>query len=414
MLLVPFRLQRPQSVYNFMVRSLWLVLFAAASAHADPEPDKDYWHGEHATGDWNGVRDSLGDRGISIDAFYAAEVFSNLTGNTGTKLLGHVDAALTLDTDKLGLWSGGTFYVLGQNSHGHGINELVGSSTQISNLEAQPYTQLTELFYQQSLFDDALQIRVGKQDANRDFGTPRFGGNFINNNFGMFPTAPLPSYPTTGLGAIVIAKPVDDVSVKAAVYEGTPGVGGLGLDTAFKDGAGYQLVGGAAYTHHYGRDGRDGGTTSIGVWRQTGTFTEQDVDEPRTFSTDVGFFVQNDERIYAHPEDKDDQSGLTFIVRYGWAQPDRTLISHYAGASAAWHGLGWRNDDTVGIAIAYLTDEQPLGGAPGPVNEIFGELFYKWRLTAFFSLQPDVQFYRHPGGDGPDALFVGIRLKVKL
>ena len=59
-------------------------------------------------------------------------------------MLGHIDAALTLDTEKLGLWPGGHFYFLGQNNHGTGINELVGSATSISNYEARPYTQLTE------------------------------------------------------------------------------------------------------------------------------------------------------------------------------------------------------------------------------------------------------------------------------
>jgi len=383
-----------------------------------PDGDKSYWDNDHATYNWGGARDTLADHGVSIDVVAAAELFGNTIGTTGTKLLGHLDAAVTLDTDKLGLWAGGTVYVLGQTNQGHGINELVGSATQISNLESdQSYTQLTELFYQQSIQDDAVMIRVGKQDANRDFGTPRFGGNFINNNFGMYPQAPLPSYPTTGLGAIAVVKPVDDLAIKAAVYEVNPGVGGLGLDTAFRDGGGYQLVGGAAYTHHYGPAGRDGGTTSVGVWRQTGSFDEQDVVDPgtaRTFDSDAGWFVQNDERIYARPRDKDDPSGLTVITRYGWAQPDRTPISHYGGASLAWHGLGLRHDDTVGVAGAYMTIETPLGGRRGPGHESFGEAFYKWRVSPFLSLQPDVEYYHHPGGDGRDALIAGLRAKVKL
>jgi carbohydrate-selective porin OprB len=95
-------------------------------------------------------------------------------------------------------------------------------------VQCHPYTQLTELFYEHHLFDDKLRIRIGKQDANREFGTPRFGGNFINNNFGMYPTTPLPSYPTTGLGALVAVQPVAWLTGKAAIYEGSPAVGGSG------------------------------------------------------------------------------------------------------------------------------------------------------------------------------------------
>src|SRR5262249_34903236 len=147
------------------------------------------------------------------------------------------------------------------------------------------------------------------QDANRDFGTPRFGGNFINNNFGMYPTAPLPSYPTTGLGAILAAQPAAWLTGKAGIYEGNPEVGGLGLTTAFRSGGGYTLVGGAAATHHFGPAGRDGGTTSAGVWWQSGEFTELGAvgaAMPPTFDSDAGWFVQNDERIYLHPGDPDD------------------------------------------------------------------------------------------------------------
>jgi carbohydrate-selective porin OprB len=53
-------------------------------------------------------------------------------------------------------------------------------------------------------------------------------------------------------------------------------------------------------------------------------------------------------------------------------------------------------------------------GTPGQGSELFVEAFYKFRITKFMSLQPDVQYYRTPGGDGRDALLVGTRLKFKL
>jgi carbohydrate-selective porin OprB len=58
----------------------------------------------------------------------------------------------------------------------------------------------------------------------------------------------------------------------------------------------------------------------------------------------------------------------------------------------------------------------PLGSTPGPKpkNEWFLEGFYKLRFTTFISLQPDLQWFRHPGGDGRDALVAGARLKLKL
>jgi porin len=399
----------------------WGVAICAGRVRADPEapppadqPEPGWLGGDHLTGEWGGARSQLADRGVTIDVVYASDIY---TAHGDMTALGHVDAALTLDTHKLGLWDGGTFYVLGQNNHGSGPNEEVGSAVGVSNLEAQSYTQLTELFLEQTLFGHLLRIRIGKQDANRDFGTPRFGGNFINNNFGMFPNAPLVSYPATGLGAVVIVQPVDWLVTRAAVYENSPGIGGLGLTTAF-DGNGYTLAASAAVTHHFGVDHRDGGTTSLGGWRQTGEFPEVDDDGagdmPRVFGSDDGWFAQHDERIYLHPDAPSDPRGLTLIVRYSRARPDRSAFGHYAGGSAAWHGVGARDNDTVGVGGGTFSVGQPLGGSPGPRSESFVEGFYKLRFTSFASLQPDVQWFHHPGGDGRDAVAAGFRLKLKL
>jgi porin len=392
---------------------------AGGDATAPPAPEHEAAHswvdGDHLTGDWGGARSALGDRGISIDAFYASEVF---IARSESSLLGHFDLAVTVDTRKLGLWDGGTLYALVQNNHGDsGITAAVGSAQPVTNLEADPYTQLTELFVEQTLLDERLRIRIGKQDANRDFGTPRFGGNFINNNFGMYPTAPLPSYPTTGLGAIIAAAPVAWLTGKAAVYEGSPDIGGLGLTTAFEDGAGYTIVGGASATHRFGPAGRDGGTTSAGAWWRSGDVMEVGevaTEMPRTFSDDAGWFVQNDERIYLHPGDPDDPRGLTVIVRASGARSDRNAVTRYAGASAAWHGIGPRRNDTAGIGAGTFRVAEPLGGSPGPHDEWFVEAFYKLRLTSFISLQPDLQWFHHPGGDGSDVTVLGLRLKLKL
>ena len=361
------------------------VLALVSTAHADP-----------LSGDWGGVRSDLADRGLTFDLDYAAEAF---TAHRHVAMLGHVDAAVTFDH----LWDGARLYALGQNNHGDNIGDRVGSATQISNLEAPAYTQLSELFLEQALGAEA-SLRVGKQDANRDFGTPRFGGNFINNNFGMFPTSPLPSYPTTGLG-VSLGVSHAWLAARVAVYEGSPQVGGLGLDTAWKPNAGYMLAGLLAATQQL--DGRDTGTQSIGVWRQRGQLPAVD-GSARTFDHDAGFYVQLDERFYRHPR-RTDESGLTVILRFSWAQADRTDISRYLGGSIAYHGLGARHDDTIGLGAGYFTVAQPVNG-----DEVFVEGFYKWRLTSYASLQPDVQFYQHPRGDLRDALLVGARLKLKI
>ncbi len=399
-----------------------LVLVSAAEETAPPEPERPaqaWWHGDHLTGEWGGARNWLAKHGVTVDLLYALEVITNAnfpTSSDATSVAGHVDLGVTVDFEKLGLWKGGRFYVVAQNGHGTGINAYVGSATSISNIEAEPYTQVTEFFFEQTFLDERIRIRLGKQDANRDFGTPRFGGNFLNNNFGMVPSAPLPSYPTTGLGAAVIVQPLWWLSVKAVLFEGRPRIDSWGFDSALAPNAGWMAVGGVAVTHRYGPGHRSGGTTSAAVFGQSGQFPEvaPELDLPRTLTSNLGVLVQNDERVYAHPENPEDPSGLTLITRFGWSQADRNQIPLYVGASLAWHGLGARADDTVGIGFGWFTLPVQSNGTAGTGSELFVEVFYKWRLTHFLSLQPDLEYYRHPGGDGRDALLLGARLKLKL
>jgi porin len=392
----------------------------AGSASGEPPwPPPGYPSGDHFTSEWFGARTWLGEHGITFDLVYAVEVFGvapplSAPGSDGTALVnGHLDVAVTLDTGGLGLWSGGKLYVLGQNNHGPGINEAVGSATEVSNIEAAPYTQLGEFFYEQNFFDKA-RIRLGKQDANREFGSPRFGGNFINGNFGMLPTSPLPTYPTNGLGAVAIVTPTDWLTLKAAVFEGRPQVGSLGFDSAAVPGAGHFLISSLNVTHRFGYIGRSNGTSSVGAFRQQGQFDEIGAGGMgRTFNELWGVFAQHDERVYLD-DDPDDPRCFTIIPRFGWAQPDRFNIGLFLGLSVAYHGFGMRQDDTVGIGAGWFTVGQQRNGTPGPGSETFVEVFYKWRLTKFVSFQPDVQYYRTPGGDGRDALIVGTRLKFKL
>lgn len=383
------------------------------------EAPPDWVNGYHLTGEWGGARTWLDDHGVEFDINYIGEVFANTSTPAPEQyfvLTGHLDLVLALDFEKMKLWPGGKFVAIAQNNHGGALNDLVGSTAEVSNIESvRPFTQLGEFFLEQTFFDERLLFRLGKQDANREFGTPRFGGNFINNNFGLIPSTPFPSYPTNGLGAAVVVEPVRWLTVKAMLTEGSPQIGSWGFDTAFKKDAGFIAIVGAAARHTLGPNARTGGTTSVGFFGQGGRLPElgNGLDAPRTFDSNYGFYVQHDERIYLHPEDKKDPRCFTWITRFGWSQPDRTLMSLHFGSSLAFHGFGARQDDTAGIGFGYIEMPQQVNGTPGKGGEWFVEIFYKVRFTHFFSLQPDLQYLRSPGGDSRDAVLVGMRVKFK-
>ena len=140
------------------------------------EPPPDWSHGLHLTGEWGGARLWLDEHGVTFDIVYAAETFANAAaqeaGQNAT-FTGHLDVAVTLETQDLGLWPGGKFYVLGQTNHGQGINELVGSTSEISNIEGKPYIQLGEFFFEQTLFKEMITLRLGVPNSRFASCLPR-------------------------------------------------------------------------------------------------------------------------------------------------------------------------------------------------------------------------------------------------
>ena len=54
----------------------------------------------------------------------------------------------------------------------------------------------------------------------------------------------------------------------------------------------------------------------------------------------------------------------------------------------------------------------PRLNSVGRTHEAVLEWFYKVPLTQWFSLQPDIQYIINPGGDGRDALAIGLRTVI--
>jgi porin len=400
---------------------------APAAPQAPPEPTgvKGWLLGPFATGTWGGARTWLSDHGLTIDLSYTGEVFANARGGLTTRRAvdykGHVDLGLTFDTEKAGLWPGGKLYVLGQNEHGRGITDrYVGAIQTVSNLETGAgtpavITQLTEYWYEQTLFQGLLTLRFGKQDANRDFGSPRYGGNFVNDAFGAFPNVPMPSFPAPGLGGVIVVEPSKYVVLRAGAYEGRPQIGSFGFDSVAAPGAGAFTMASVAARHFFGVDRRHGGVTNVGVWHHSGLFARIARDpDPGDLAGTSGVTLTHDERIYSNPKDKDSTAGLHLFFRLSFAEPNRNNADRYVGSGLTYHGLPWRDNDTVGVGFGAVHLQQPLLGSKEPGTEIFVETFYKARLTNWFSLEPDFQFFHRPGGDGRDAVVLGLRFKLRL
>jgi porin len=357
-----------------------VVLAAVRVARADDWP-----YGDRGTGTWGGRRTALEDRGIHLEVTYTGEALGR--DDDEVEYHGNLDMVLSLDTEKAKLWPGGSLLVYGQDGHGGGVSspEFV---MPVSNYEAPEFSQLSELWLYQEL-PHGVAVRVGKQDANRDFAAPRFGGNFVNSSFGVLPTTPIPSYPAPALGAALFVSATDWLGLRGGLYEGDSRIQSIGGHT-FDPGSGGFAIG--AVHVDVGEIGKRDVIVQLGGWHHTG------LDRSGAFGI-VDYFLP------LASGGTDERRSMQLFLR-GNFEPDAPSpnAQGYIGGGFTVHGfrlLGVK--DTVGLGFGWVS----VAGH----DQGFLETFFKWRPVNWFSIEPDLQLYFV--GDDPHVVS-GLRCRVKL
>ena len=121
-----------------------------------------------------------------------------------------------------------------------------------------------------------------------------------------------------------------------------------------------------------------------------------------------------DQTLYKENDDPDDTQGLGTYFQFAWAPSDRNEIERYYGAGLVYTGLiPGRDEDVIGLGVASAHLSRRLRPLEGKTQETAIELFYKAPLLPWLTVQPDVQYILNPGGDGKDALAVGVRFEIR-
>jgi len=218
----------------------WLFVLAllpmATVARAQPVEVPETWGGDwesrqRLTGDWGGVRDELGKKGIVFDLDLLLTPQAVLDGgrSSDADAWGNVDYTLNIDTQKAGLWPGGFLRVEGDTGFGNNVISNSGALVPINTAALYPglnerTTALTNLSVTQFL-SEHLGVTLGKFNLI-DSGETEFYGNYRTQflNAGLiFPTV-LEQVPLSAWGAGVIAIPTKDVTFSALALNpnGTP------------------------------------------------------------------------------------------------------------------------------------------------------------------------------------------------
>jgi porin len=374
---------------------------------------------EHASGTWGQARPWLEDRGVTFGILYTGEALDKLHGgiggNTDVEYRGNLDVTLTLDSGRLGLWPGATAFVYFENGQGSGVTkEHVGAVQLLSNIEAQDFTQISAYWIEQRLGGDMFHIKLGKQDANVEFCRLDYGIHFINSSFALIPTVPIPTFPNPALGASVLVKPTEWLSLGGGIYDGDAKGGTFGFESTF-DGKGGQFavvefdLSTSVLLRHWPT-----GTYRVGFWDHTKDVEEITNDpNPDKFSENHGVYLTFDQLVLAESANAEGPQGLGAFAQFGWAPQDRNRLTRYLGAGLAYTGaIPRRDSDVLGAAVAHVRFSDRVEDLEGRTEETIVEVFYEALLTRWLTLQPDIQFVLNPGGNGRDALVAGSRFYV--
>jgi porin len=414
--------------WNLCRRAVWVfgvLVFGAAmiadgpvQAGEDEDIAESFSGRNTLLGDPGGLRSWLEDRGLSVELVYTSDFFANTRGgmrtNGAREYRGDVSLYLELDTKAAGLWENGTFFVHLQEQHGHGITDkYVGDFQVLSNIDADDFKQVSEFWYRHTFFDQRVWLKLGKQEANEDFGWNGYGGEFLQSSPGFSPTIPLATFPDQDWGVVLGIEPAEWFSINVGMYQGRPD-GGRSIGATLDDLHGPMVLVEPAF--HYEVAGYPG-CLRVGNWWNGDRFDKFDKDDPTpsTIGESHGWYVTFDQEVWSeNPETDGDEQGIGLFAQYGWAPEDRSEATEYVGGGIQWTGpLPDRDNDVLGLGAfhVFFSDEADFEED----RETAFELFYKAQVCGWLILRPDIQYIANPGGTAnKDAVAVGMRCEVSF
>lgn len=396
---------------------------------------------DRITGNWNGTRTQLSQRGLDMSLSYINEWLHNTSGGErdATAYADQFALAFDADLDTMLGWRGATLHVLVTNRNGPQLDAKAGLGTLLETHEIYGrghYTRLTRFYLQQALFDDRLVLKVGRSDV--DFFP--LSCEFINISF----CGALPGYHSNGwytwpIGqyfANATFRPTPRTYVKAGANDVNPrnldGDQGVRLRTPDDDNDGVLANVEAGWLPVFAN--RLDGAYRVGAWRNSTNQPDLLLDtqrqpmpltggDPLTRTRSDGWYAMAQQRVWTH----DAGRSLVLFANYSRSDANVDRVDQVASIGLWLHGpFAGRPRDRLGFAIGQnrvsarareaerLSNIATGADAALPRKETPVEVNYQFAVARGLWLMPSVQHVRNPGGrdDNDDALVWGLKLSA--
>ena len=401
------------------------------------------WQSPTFLGDIGGLRPALDKYGISLSILENVETFGNLTGGvqTGFEADGLTTVTVQVDTQKAFGLNGGLFNVSGLHYWGGNLSANLLNLQTASDIFAPVGVRLWELWYQQK-FGDKVDVKIGEQSLDEEFMIAPSSQFFINSASGWpaLPAADLPgggpAYPLAALGVRARVQAMDNVTLLAGLFNGSPipknspnnpasnpyGVS-FPLNTGVLAIAELQFTVGSATPAKGGDQGPLPGVYKIGAWWDSEPFDDQRYDTlgvplaspasngtPATHHGLFSLYGVADQTIWRAKDDAG--RALNVFVRPMFTpSQDRNLIDFAIDAGLVMKGaFPGRDSDSFGVEAGLARVSRGASGYDRDLNfynfpehtpvrstETYLEASYQAQIFPWWQVQPDVQYVINPG-----------------
>jgi porin len=379
----------------------------AQQAASDHPYSGDIFDRSTLTGDWDGYRNYLADKGLTFD-LNVTQIEQGVVdgGKSGAwEYGGRGDLTGHLDTQKLGLWAGGFLTVELEGNWSHSVNLNTGAllpanTSQLFPLPGGQNVALPDLSYTQ-FFSRYAGVFVGKLQTITNGDTNEFAhgkgdSQFYNLAFNLNPVALVVPYSTLGTGLIIL--PTADPN-KAIITLNVVSATGKASTTGFNNMNGAIFAGqGRLRTNFFGLTGHQ----LVGALYSNKPYTSVDqrldfVLTQKLRKRDGSWAVYYNFDQYLYEIKKDADRGIGLFGRFGASKGDPVPVQYFYSAGVGAKGLiASRALDQFGIGYYYSSINNPTLQIPTSTisflrDEWGFEAYYNAALTPWLLLTPDVQ-----------------------
>jgi len=359
---------------------------------------------------------------LTLSALYTADVSGVTSGvhPRAGRYLDNLDLTADLDLEKAVGWKGALFHVYALNNSGGAPNDVAGTLQGVDNIEVTtPRLRLFEVWLEQSF--GPASVRAGLYNLNSEFYASDSAALLLNPSFGigseLAATGPNgPSiFPSTALGVRGHVDLGHGAYAQAAVLNAKSGVPGDPGGVEWGLGDGVLTIGEA---------GVEGPTRfSVGAWSYSHRQDDIRRIDPTTGAPERrrahGVYALGEQHLFG---DDGERQG-SFFLRVGVSD----------AATTPFRG-GWQSGVLIQQVFKSRPDSQfSFGVQQGVLNSRFRdnlrdaggkparaesgvEITYSDKVARRITLQPDLQWIHHAGGDrlAKDRIVAALRLKIDL